>query len=79
MTDYTVQLFSELMGWSNFDNVTDLTYRKLPHVINNIGVKHGFKNYFTIHTLRKTLRSHIINWAGYEVAEKCLNHSLGSL
>jgi len=79
LSDYCIKLFSELMKWSNSDKVTDLTYRKLPHVLNNIRVKHKFKNYFTIHTLRKTLRTHISGWCSFEVAEKCLNHSMGQI
>ena len=32
---------------------------------------------FTVHTLRKTFRSHIAEMTDFETAELCLNHSLG--
>ncbi len=79
MSDYCLKLFQELMSWSTTEEVTELVYRKLPHTLNKIRVKHGFENYFTIHTLRKTMRSHIAGWASFEVCEKSLNHSLGKL
>lgn len=40
---------------------------------------HNIGSYWTPHTLRKTFRSHIKRWTAFEVAERCLNHSLGKI
>ena len=74
---YTAELFREAMELSNTDKVVTIAKNTLPWAVKAIVTKHSFKK-FTPHTLRKTLRSHIITWARYEVAEKCLNHSLGA-
>ena len=79
LSDYCIGLFKELMCWSESEKLTEAPYRKLSYTLNNLRVKHKFENYFTIHTLRKTLRTHIAGWASFEVCEKSLNHSLGQM
>ncbi|MCU7837211.1 MAG: integrase family protein [gamma proteobacterium symbiont of Taylorina sp.] len=78
LAPYTATLFRELIEISDTDSVATVAKNTLPWAVKAIVTKHGFKR-FTPHTLRKTLRSHIITWTRYEVAEKCLNHSLGQL
>jgi len=78
LAPYTAELFREAMKISDTDRVITAAKNTLPWAVKVIVTKYSFKK-FTPHTLRKTLRSHIITWTRYEVAEKCLNHSLGQL
>lgn len=78
LTDYTAELFKELMERSDDKYFITVARNTLPWAVRSIVTKHKFKR-FTPHTLRKTLRSHITGWCSFEVAEKCLNHSLGTI
>lgn len=78
LTQYTAQLFSELMELSDTELVTNIGRTLLSSNMKRLVNKHKFY-YITPHTLRKTLRTHIIGWCSFEVAEKSLNHVLGSI
>ena len=89
LSDFVTELFEQLIAQSpskyvvymGGKNATAKT-RRMDHVINGpngIRNRHKIGDYWTLHTLRKTLRSHISKWCSFETAERCLNHSLGKL
>jgi integrase len=78
LTEYTALLFRKLMDLSDTDMVVNYGRTLLSENMKNIVKKYNYP-YRTPKTLRKTFRSHIIGWCTYDVAEKCLNHSLGHM
>ena len=86
LSDYLVTLFRELLEHNQRKYIIHMggksikaVGRRLNHVTSRIRENHKIGGYWTIHTLRKTFRSHISEWATFEIAERCLNHSMGKI